>query len=324
MPVLDRLAVAVTAIDTQILLLIVLFVAIVMAVIGVGGLFARRDPVERRLAFGASEAAVAGSQGMSVRQLNYQRKASKLEDYVTPKDESERSRVRLRFARAGYRRASAIRTYYVLRAGLGFGLSLTIALLAPLLSRALAIESIIVLTLLFGLAGFYLPTLWVARRIRRRQREIQEAFPDALDMLLVCVEAGHGLDAALNRVAEEVGPAHPVLGEELTIVGLELRAGKGRGEVLRDLARRVGVDEVSAFVTVLIQSDQFGTSIGDALRVYASEMRAKRMLRAEEMANKLPVKLALATIACTIPPVLLILAGPSLVMAMRTLSKLVE
>lgn len=303
--------------------LLLLFAAITLTVFGAFNLFRGPDPVERRLAHGSSEAAPAEPPA-SVRPRDEAGLLRKFDAYLTPQEDAEKSRLRERLTRAGYRSRAAIRLYYLSRAALGLGLSLVVALLSPLLATDLAIERIVLLTLLCGLTGLYLPTIWVSLRTHRRQSEMRDAFPDALDMLLVCVEAGQGLDAALNRVAEEIGAAHPHLAEEFLIVGLQLRAGKGRNEVLRDMAHRVAVDEISAFVTVLIQSDRFGTSIGDALRVYAADMRAKRMVRAEEKANKLPVKLALGTIVCTVPPVMLILAGPSLIMAIRTLRKLVE
>lgn len=323
MPGLEQSIDLFAGLGDQAWILLLLFAAVVLTIFGLASLVGGPDRVERRLAYGSSERSAEEPQP-SVRPRDDAGTLKKLDAYLTPKAESERSRLRERFARAGYHGRSAIRLYYLARAGLGLGLSAAVALLAPLLGTNLALGKILLLTLWSGLVGFFLPTIWVALRIQRRQGEIRDAFPDALDMLLVCVEAGQGLDAALNRVAEEIAQAHPQLAEELLIVGLELRAGKSRNDVLRDMARRVAVDEISAFVTVLIQSDRFGTSIGDALRVYAAEMRAKRMVRAEEKANKLPVKLALGTIACTIPPVMLILAGPSLIMAIRTLRKLVE
>jgi tight adherence protein C len=322
-PLIDSVLTELAAWDQQVLVLVLLFAAVVISVFGLAGLFRGQDPVERRLEHG-DELAGPGGAGLLVRRSAADRRLEKLEAFVVPKNKRQRSQVREWLGRAGYRSGSAIRMYYLLRSALGFGLSAGLALLAPATAPKLSIAGLLILVTILGLVGFFLPTVWVSSRIKRRQAEIRDAFPDALDMLLVCVEAGHGLDAALNRVAEELAKAHPFLAEEFLMVGLELRAGKGRAEVLRDLARRADVDEVSAFVTVLIQSDQFGTSIADALRVYASEMRAKRLVRAEEKANKLPVKLALGTIACTIPPVLLIMAGPSVVMAVRTLSRIVE
>jgi tight adherence protein C len=131
--------------------------------------------------------------------------------------------------------------------------------------------------------------------------------------MLVCVEAGLGLDAALNRVSKEIGKAHPLLGEELVYTTVEMRAGKSRQDVLRDLAKRVGVNDVRAFVTVIIQADRYGTSVADAMRVYAQDMRAKRMMRAEEKANKLDVKLTVAVFALTMPGVMMFTIIPAII-----------
>jgi tight adherence protein C len=175
-----------------------------------------------------------------------------------------------------------------------------------------------VVLLLIGV-GFYGPTLWLRHRIRMRERAVQEGFPDALDMLLVSVEAGLGLDAAIARVASEIRAAHPIIADEFGVVGLEVRAGKSRHAVLRDMAERIGVDEVSSLVTVLNQSNRFGTNVADALRVYASEMRNSRMMRAEERANKLPVKLSIAVVLCMLPAMFAVILGPIVIKVVRVL-----
>ncbi|MEM7269257.1 MAG: type II secretion system F family protein, partial [Pseudomonadota bacterium] len=171
-----------------------------------------------------------------------------------------------------------------------------------------------------GLAGFIGPSWWISRRRTQRQTEMGNGFPDALDLMLVCVEAGQSLDQAITRVSVEVKHAHEVLAEELDIVANEMRAGRDRPTVLRDFADRTGVADISAFVTVLVQSAAFGTSVAAALRVYASEMRDKRLMRAEEKANTLPTKLTLGTMFFTVPPLLLILVGPSLIEISRALA----
>jgi tight adherence protein C len=137
-------------------------------------------------------------------------------------------------------------------------------------------------------AGFYLPVIWVSRRVVRRQLAAREALPDATDLLLVCVEAGLSLGAALERVGREIGRAHPVLGQELAEVSRAIQAGKGREEALRDLADRLAVDEMNALVAMLVQTEALGTSLAQGLRVHAEDMRRKRFLRAEERANQLP------------------------------------
>jgi tight adherence protein C len=152
----------------------------------------------------------------------------------------------------------------------------------------------------------------VQRRLQTRQEKITEGFPDALDMMLVCVEAGQSLDQSIARVAKEIGSAYPELAEEFDIVSQEVRAGKERVAVLRDMSERVGLNDITSFVTTMIQSATFGTSIAEALRVYSAEMRDKRVMRAEEKANTLPTKLTLGTMLFTVPPLMVILIGPSI------------
>lgn len=136
-------------------------------------------------------------------------------------------------------------------------------------------------------------------------------------MMLVCVEAGLGIDAALHRTTTEIGRAHPFIAEEMALMTAEFRAGKQRAEVLKDFAKRTNVEEVRSFVTVLVHAEQFGTSIADALRVYAGEMRTKRLLRAEEEANKLPVKLSVVVAGCTFPALFLLLLTPMMISILR-------
>ena len=165
--------------------------------------------------------------------------------------------------------------------------------------------------LLPAFVGYYLPKYWVTKRQQQRQQEIENGFPDSLDMMLVCVEAGQSLDQSILRVSKEIRTGYPALADEYEQVSHEMKAGKDRITVLRDMGTRAGVTDVNSFVTVLIQSATFGTSIADALRVYAGEMRDKRVMRAEEKANTLPTKLTLATMMLTVPPLLIILIGPS-------------
>lgn len=153
---------------------------------------------------------------------------------------------------------------------------------------------------------------WVTRRQSARIAAITEGFPDSLNMLLVCVEAGQSLDQSILRVSQELCSGFPDLSYEFEVVSNELKAGKDKTSVLKDLSERVGVGDIRSFVTVLIQSQQFGTSISDALRVYGAEMRDKRVMRAEEAANKLPTKMTLATMMLTLPPLMIILVGPSI------------
>ena len=170
------------------------------------------------------------------------------------------------------------------------------------------------------LLGYYLPVYWVAKRRDERQEELRQGFPDALDMLLICAEAGQSLDQSIARVAKEMHHGYPALAEELDTVTHQLKAGRARIEVLRDLGVRSGNADIKSFVTVLIQSATYGTSVSEALRVYAAEMRDKRVMLAEEKANVLPTKLTLGTMMFTVPPLLIILIGPSVHGVMQMLS----
>ncbi len=242
-------------------------------------------------------------------------------EYLEPQDAEEFSATRERLIQAGYRAKSAVRTFYFAQFALGLGLLLLglfyTLFLAP--SDTSATKAALT-TLVPGLVGYYLPRYWVDKRIDARQSEIQDGFPDSLDLMLVCVEAGQGMDQAIVRVADEIRPSFPALAEEFELVAFEIKAGKDKATVLRDMGDRSGVQDVASFVTVLIQSQTFGTSVAEALRVYAAEMRDKRVMRAEEKANVLPTKLTLGTMMFTLPPLLIILIGPSVYSIYETLS----
>jgi len=180
-----------------------------------------------------------------------------------------------------------------------------------------AINIVPFLALLGAGFGFVLPMLIVNRRVSSRQLAVQESFPDALDMLLVCVEAGLGLSAAIERVSNELDKAHPVLSEHFKLFGLEMRAGANREDALRNFGDRVGIADVQSFVTLLVQSQELGTSLAESLRVHAYEMRQKRMLRAEEKANKLPAKLVLPLGFFVFPCMLMVTGTPLAIRVIR-------
>jgi tight adherence protein C len=177
--------------------------------------------------------------------------------------------------------------------------------------------SSLTLMLVFAAIGYYLPNAILALLTRRRQREIFEAFPDAIDLMIVCVEAGLGLDMAINRAAEEMKLRSPELTEELDLMALELRIGASRERALRNFATRTGLDEVSTFVTMLLQADRFGTSLAESLRVHADSLRTRRRLLAEEAAAKIPLKLLFPLIFFIFPSLLLVLLGPAMIQIHR-------
>ncbi len=247
-------------------------------------------------------------------------KLEKYSDFLEPKDEEEYSAIKLKLLQAGYRGKNSVRTYHFLQFSLGIGLLLIgiIVAIYQLSAGEPSIQMTLGTILGPGLVGYMLPKYWVTKRQQKRQEEIINGFPDSLDMMLVCVEAGQSMDQSIVRVATEIRSGYPSLADEYEMVAFEMKAGKDRIQVLRDMSERAGVPDVSSFVTVLIQSASFGTSVADALRVYSSEMRDKRVMRAEEKANTLPTKMTLATMMLTVPPLLIILIGPSIYRIIET------
>jgi tight adherence protein C len=179
---------------------------------------------------------------------------------------------------------------------------------------------VLVMLLLAASIGYYLPNLVLARIAKRRKREIFETIPDALDLLTVCVEAGLSLERALVKVAAEIHIKSVILAQELQLVLMEMRAGFSKEKALRNFSLRIGVDDIDALVAMLIQSERFGTSIGDALRVYSDNLRSKRRVIAEEAAAKIGLKLLFPLIFCIFPTLLMVLLGPAGIKIMRTFS----
>lgn len=250
------------------------------------------------------------------KELRISDKSDKLEKFATflePQDVETMTASRMKLLRAGYKAKNAVRTFHFAQfaLGLGFlGLGLAYALITKA-QQEVSTQFMIMSTIGPGAAGYYLPQYWVQRRVQKRQDEIVQGFPDALDLMLVCVEAGQSLDQSINRIAKESRAGYPALAEEFEMVAQEVKAGKERVAVLKDMSARIGIADISSFVTTLVQSATFGTSMSEALRVYSLEMRDKRVMKAEELANKLPTKLTLGTMLFTLPPLLIILIGPS-------------
>lgn len=237
-------------------------------------------------------------------------KLDKFAQFLEPQNQEEFSQIQLTLMRAGYRSKGAVQTFHFAQFALGMGF-LALGVIYMLIAPDMGTQKSILSVLIPGAVGYYLPKYWVTKRVQKREEEITQGFPDSLDLMLVCVEAGQSLDQAIIRVAKEIRPSFESLADEFEIVAYEMKAGKDKVKVLRDFGERCGVQDVNSFVTVLIQSATFGTSIADALRVYAEEMRDKRVMRAEEKANKLPTKLTLGTMMFCLPPLLIILIGPS-------------
>ncbi|WP_050528352.1 type II secretion system F family protein [Pseudorhodobacter aquimaris] len=240
-------------------------------------------------------------------------KLQKYSTFLEPQNAEELSASRLKLLRAGYRAKNSVQLFHFLQLVLGVGL-LSLGVIYALFLQSqgdVSTQMLVICTIGPGAIGYYIPQYWVQRRIQQRQDEIVSGFPDALDMMLVCVEAGQSLDQSIMRVAKESRAGYPALADEFDTIAHEVKAGKERIAVLKDMSERVGIADVSSFVTTLVQSASFGTSIAEALRVYSAEMRDKRVMRAEEKANTLPTKLTLGTMLFTVPPLMIILIGPS-------------
>jgi tight adherence protein C len=283
----------------------------------------RSNPMDRLNNQSSGRQEVDAATRAVLRDKQKNQKLNKYAQFLEPQDAKELSDVRLKLLQAGYRTKDAVQVYYFAQFALGIG-GLIIGLVYFYLildpSEATT-QQTVMYTLGPGAAGYMFPKYWVTSRMQKRQEEIESGFPDSLDMMLVCVEAGQSMDQAIVRVSKELRASYPSLADEFELVSFEMKAGKDKSTVLNDMGERCGVQDVMSFVTVLNQSQSFGTPISDALRVYAAEMRDKRVMRAEEKANKLPTKMTLTTMMLTVPPLLIILVGPS-VMGIQQLGSL--
>lgn len=226
-------------------------------------------------------------------------------------DDEQSGTLRRQLIQAGYYAPNAVMIYLGSRILLAATLPLALMTALPLVAASVPMQTMLLIASGLGLTGYLAPAWWVGWRKMDRQRQVREGFPDALDMLVVCVEAGLGLDAALARVGDEVRLSHPLLSAHLRHVGLELRAGRTREDALRSMSDRIGIDEVSSLIGLLIQTDRLGTSMAQALRSYSEDMRARRMLTAEEKAQSLGVKLAFPLMLMILPALFIAIMSPA-------------
>lgn len=267
----------------------------------------------------ASENAGITKTGLDQWEQSINRLTSPFATLSLPSEGWENSSLRIRFMHAGYRSKSVPYFY--------FGGKTILALILPafffifvVISRLeLGTNSLVFFFLALSSLGYYLPNIILARMIALRQRDLFENVPDALDLMTVCVEAGLGMDAAMNKVGEEMYVKCRPLAEELHLVNLEMRAGRNREDALRNLALRTGVEEIEGLVAMLVQADRFGTSIAASLRVHSDMLRTKRRLRAEEAAAKIALKLLFPLIFFIFPSLLLVLLGPAMIQMYRVL-----
>ena len=256
--------------------------------------------------------------GLSVKDKLYSL-LTRLGEANTPSNETEISAIRGELVSAGYRQAQAPIIFMGAKLLSGI-LALVIVIFLPAkLLEFPTVSAQLVIYVVAASAGYFIPMLWLRYAINRRKEKILDAFPDALDLMVVCVEAGLGLDAAISRVSSEIRFAHRELAEEFNLVSLELRTGLSRTEALRNLSRRIDLEEVGSLVALLVQTDKFGTSVGQALRVHSDSIRINRQLRAEEAAAKLPVKLLFPLIFFVFPSLFVVVIGPAMIKLAKTL-----
>lgn len=220
---------------------------------------------------------------------------------------------------AGFTATYAPRVYTLVRLVMVAGLPLLVLLFFWMTASSPGLIKLYFSLIVAAALGLYIPNLFVRARADRRQQDLINGFPDALDLMLVCVEAGLGLEAAFARVGMEMTNSHPRLAEQFGAVVLELRAGRSHEDALRRMADRAGADEIRAFATLLIQSTKLGSSIAQTLRTYASEMREKRRMRAEEKAHRLPVLISIPLVACMLPVMIGVLMLPAMIRVVRAI-----
>jgi tight adherence protein C len=246
---------------------------------------------------------------------------SRFGESVRPKLDTNVSNTKKRLIRAGYYRENDPVILYGSKVAIA-GLFLLFFLIVKFIALpVLPAQKFLAFMLLSVIAGFYLPDYYLYRRTKDKKKRIFEGFPDALDLLVVCVEAGMGLDSAIKRVGDEMALKNKVLSDEFRLLSLELRAGKPRADALRSLAMRADLEDVSSLVTLLIQTDRFGTRVAQALRVHSDSMRTKRYQRAEEAASKLPVKILFPLVLFILPGLIITLMGPAVIKFYRIILK---
>lgn len=302
---------------------------VMLVLMGLSGAFAAKNPVLVRLAEQSVPRRNAAFEAGLLRPSDADPKG--LMRTLIPVDRKERTEIQRQLANAGLNGPHAVRNFYLVRLSIGILPPLALfALIAasraslvtlpePIARQIGGISQLFLLQVLCALVaiGFFGPVYWLRARVAERRSSIEEAFPNVLDLLQISVESGLGLDAAMIRVANETATSAPAISEELMIAQREIQAGRSRDKALLDMAARTGVAQVNSFANVVLQSLNYGSSIADALTVYAEEMRQWRELRAQEMANKLPVKMSAVMASLMLPALLMLALGPVVIRYMH-------
>jgi tight adherence protein C len=302
----------------QIGYLIIIFVAVAGGVFGLMRLLAP-NPTQSRLEQIASDHAESALNEANPWEQAANKLTSPFATLSLPREGWENSPLRTRFMHAGYRTQSVPFFYFGGKTLLALLLPSIFFLYIGISDLQLNIDVLLFIFLALAAVGYYLPNLALVQIIKRRQLNLFENFPDAIDLMTVCIEAGLGLDAAMRKIGEEMYVKCRPLAEELHLVNLEMRAGRSREQALRNLALRTGVEEIEGLVAMLIQADRFGTSIASSLRVHSDMLRTKRRLRAEEAAAKIALKLLFPLLFLIFPALFVVIVGPAIINISRVL-----
>lgn len=302
----------------NILFLVIVFFA-AFAVIWLVMNFLSADPTRRRVSKLSANESLADAtdpemMGKLVRVVDSISKLS------LPSDGWDKSPLKRKFINAGWRNPDAPKFYFTIKTILSFGIPLVLYFIFANLIDPEKLIMLLLILLLGSAIGYYLPNIILSNAVMKRQREIFETFPDSLDLLTICMEAGLSFDQALGKVANEISIKSKTLSEELGLVLMEMRSGFSRERALRNLAMRTGVEDVDTLATMVIQSERFGTSIGDSLRVQSDNLRSKRRLKAEEAAAKIALKLLFPLIFFLFPMLFIVIMGPAALQILKTFS----
>jgi tight adherence protein C len=302
------------------------FVAVVLVVMALAPLVLARTDIKARLAAqgGAAAAAGPGSIRNDHAATVWARLVQEVERRGMSLTDSTSDKLAEKLAMAGFDQSYAPRAFTLARAVGTLGLPSLLLLVLTVSSNWPSPGKLYMMVIGAALFGLYLPGIIVNSRAENRAKEILNGFPDTLDLMLVCLEAGLGIDAAFNRVGAEVTSSHPLLARLFAQVSLELRAGRSREVALRMLARKSGVPEITTFTTLIIQSDRLGASVAQALRIYAAEMREQRRMRAEEKAHRIPVLLSIPLVCFMLPTMVAVLMLPAAIGMKKQMAKVEE
>jgi tight adherence protein C len=290
--------------DANLLLYCLVFAAVTLAVFGIAALVS-----------GDPHAPVSG---LSIRRGNsgVERLLSRLGRKFVTSNKKERTSLNLMLLQAGYDSPQAAATFYGARILLGVGLPALAALLIVVSGQEARLLSFAAIAA--AIVGFMLPALYVKSRRSHNQKQVRDGLPDVLDLMLVCSEAGLGLEMAIARVGEEIAATQRLLASQLRQIGIELRAGRSKVDALKGFADRAGTADAISLVRLLVQSDALGTSMATTLRVFAEEMQSHRMLKAEELAQKISAKLSMVLVGCFMPAIMIAIIAPIIFNILRT------